>query len=232
MRLATLVSLLLPTFAIAAPKVFTVEVTSFIFNPSSIASAANGDIIQFVFSGTVGPHSVVQSSFDKPCQPLAGGFDSGFVNPSSAGVANPPYEEYNLTITDAGTPIWFYCAQSQPKPHCLEGMFGSINAPTSGGDTFDAYESAARNLKALPTQTPAGGPVGGVGVSATAGPATGHNAAASIIAAPPIASLPSVSGTAGLPTSQQAWATRSARALGLGGLVTVLAAALTAVYVL
>jgi len=231
MRLATL-TLLLTTFAVAVAKVFTVEVTSFIFNPSTITNAANGDIVQFVFSGTVGPHSVVQSSFDKPCQPITGGFNSGFVNPSSTGVSAPPYEEYNLTVTDAGTPIWFYCAQSQPKPHCLAGMFGSINSPTSGADTFPAYESAARNLKALPAQTPSSGPVGGVGASATAAPATGHNAAASTVAAPAIASLPSVDGTAGLPTTQQAWGTRSARALGLGGLVTAVVAVVAAVYVL
>jgi hypothetical protein len=82
------------------PKIF-VDVSdddgSYRFNPN-IIHAANGTVISFRFSGmcvvllasrafhrssrpccSPGNHSVTQSTFATPCQPLAVGFDSGFI---------------------------------------------------------------------------------------------------------------------------------------------------------
>ena len=44
------------------------------FTPNT-ATAAKGDVLVFTFDS--GPHSVTQGTFATPCQPLAGGFDSG-----------------------------------------------------------------------------------------------------------------------------------------------------------
>lgn len=52
-----------------------------------------------------GNHSVTQSTFANPCQPEAGGFDSGWVQ-----ILDPETEipEWNLTITDdAKRPLLF-----------------------------------------------------------------------------------------------------------------------------
>ena len=44
-----------------------------------------------------GNHTVTQSTFSKPCQPEAGGFDSGWVQIPAGTTVIP---EWNLTITD------------------------------------------------------------------------------------------------------------------------------------
>lgn len=87
-----------------------------------------------------GNHSVTQSSFDAPCDPLGNGFDSGniLISDSSSG-----FPTWNLTITNASQPIWFFCKQLVPQPHCNVGMVGSINAPSSGQFTFEGFRQAA-----------------------------------------------------------------------------------------
>lgn len=71
-----------------------------IFTPNSI-QATEGSVITFNFSGVPGNHTVAQSSFANPCQPLAGGFDSGYIQipvlPSSAS----DFPTWNLTVTNA-----------------------------------------------------------------------------------------------------------------------------------
>ncbi|KAI0030521.1 hypothetical protein K488DRAFT_20230, partial [Vararia minispora EC-137] len=111
------------------------------FIPPNITATA-GSVITFNFSGIPGFHSVSQSTFASPCQPMSGGFDSGFVE---IGVTGTPaaVPQWNLTVTNASTPIWFFCKQLAPQPHCLAGMVGSINAPATG-NTFAAFQSAAR----------------------------------------------------------------------------------------
>ncbi|KZS86726.1 hypothetical protein SISNIDRAFT_396866, partial [Sistotremastrum niveocremeum HHB9708] len=105
------------------------------FSPDNVV-AAEGDIIQFVFDGSPGQHSVVQSDFENPCQPLDGGFNSGFVD-VAAGFSGP-FQVYELQVKNASAPIWFYCAQITPEPHCPGGMSGVINQG-SGGNTIDEY---------------------------------------------------------------------------------------------
>lgn len=108
--------------------------TVFAFNPSTI-TAAKGDMVQFQFNPL--NHSVVQGSFEKPCQPLSGGFFSGFQSLSTGATSMPSF-----TITVNSTdPIWFYCSQTV-LTHCQQGMVGVIN-PTSD-QTFDMFQTAAK----------------------------------------------------------------------------------------
>lgn len=75
------------------------------YTPSQI-NASVGDTVTFTFNPK--NHTVTQSTFAAPCQPMAGGIDSNFqfVNLSAASVPS-------LTITvNATTPLWFFCRQT------------------------------------------------------------------------------------------------------------------------
>jgi plastocyanin len=106
------------------------------FDPQQV-TAQKGDIVNFEFRG--GNHTVTQSSFANPCAwqfntvTNKNGFNSGFlpfVNTSGS------VSVYSLEINDPSTPIWFFCGR---VPHCKSGMYGSINAPTTGNKTFDKF---------------------------------------------------------------------------------------------
>ncbi|KAF5345824.1 hypothetical protein D9756_010895 [Leucocoprinus leucothites] len=112
----------------------------FQFIPPSV-NATNGTVINFQFSGMPGNHSITQSTFSNPCTPMSGGFDSGWVWLPTPGLT--PIPQWNLTVTDDSKPIWFFCKQLQPAPHCKAGMVGAINAPASGRNTFENYRSQA-----------------------------------------------------------------------------------------
>lgn len=90
------------------------------FTPNNITELP-GTLVSFSFHPR--NHSVVQSSFDKPCQPLeSGGFSSGFI-PTAV---SPSGATFDIVVPD-DKPIWFYCAQVNGN-HCQSGMVGSINA--------------------------------------------------------------------------------------------------------
>ncbi|KAH9853306.1 hypothetical protein C2E23DRAFT_916962 [Lenzites betulinus] len=135
------------------------------FTPANVTASA-GSVITFVFDGIPGNHTVAQSAFAKPCEPLAGGFDSGYIAVPATTDKTASFPTFNLTVTDASKPIWFYCAQQNPAPHCLAGMVGSINAPATG-NTFDAFVSAAKAAASVVPPSPA---LSGVGALATAAP--------------------------------------------------------------
>lgn len=88
------------------------------FNPESV-TAAVGDTVSFSFFPR--NHTVVQSSFAEPCQPLQGGFFAGF-QPLAAG---PGPVKFVVTVNDT-KPIWAYCAQNTGT-HCQRGMAIVIN---------------------------------------------------------------------------------------------------------
>ncbi|PSN74604.1 Cupredoxin [Corynespora cassiicola Philippines] len=121
--------------AIAADHVVVVGNGSLTFEPDNV-EAAEGDTVTFRFWPK--NHSVAQGAFGSPCQPLDGGFWSGFV-PVAQGRGET---EFVYTVENASAPIWFYCTQGQ---HCQGGMVGAINAPTSGERTVAAYKSASEN---------------------------------------------------------------------------------------
>ncbi|KAG6916618.1 hypothetical protein DXG01_006114 [Tephrocybe rancida] len=137
----------------------------FQFIPPSI-NATNGTTITFRFTGAPGNHSITQSTFSDPCDPTPGGFDSGWVSIPGNNVTTTP--EWNLTITNTTTPLWFFCKQLVPLVHCSAGMVGAINARESGNLTFSNYQANAKNFKGQSGQGE--GSLVGHGASASVGP--------------------------------------------------------------
>ncbi|KAF8172937.1 hypothetical protein K438DRAFT_1466396, partial [Mycena galopus ATCC 62051] len=131
-----------------------------LFEPN-VALAANGTIVTFQFTGSPGNHSIVQCSFANPCQPLPGGFDSGWVSVPET-LSTPP--EWNLTITNDQIPIWFYCKQLFPFPHCHNGMVGAINVDTTN-KSLPQFANLAAAASSIPSQVENG--FVGIGASAT-----------------------------------------------------------------
>jgi plastocyanin len=87
---------------------FTVQVgasSQLAFSPTNV-TAAVGDTISFVFNPK--NHTVTQSTFTAPCQPMSGGVDSGF-QAVAAGATNVP--SFTITV-NATTPLWFFCHQT------------------------------------------------------------------------------------------------------------------------
>jgi plastocyanin len=89
---APLVPLLIAE-ALQTPKVI-MGVSGSFFNPA-VLSAELGDTVTFVFGS--GMHGVAESSFENPCFPLPGGFNSGLV---SALNVSQPIESWDLIITN------------------------------------------------------------------------------------------------------------------------------------
>jgi plastocyanin len=92
------------------------------YSPNNI-KANVGDMVQFQFAPN--NHTVTQSTFDQPCQPIAAnsnvtGFYSGFM-PVSANSTRTP--TYTIMIMNT-TPVWVYCSQGK---HCQLGMTMVIN---------------------------------------------------------------------------------------------------------
>lgn len=107
-----------------------------IFNPDEI-TAEEGDMIHFKFWPK--NHSVAQSTFAAPCEPMENGFWSGFVNTTDNEKAADTTFIYE--VTNASAPIWFYCTQGQ---HCQGGMVGVINPPQNNPNrTLDAFKELA-----------------------------------------------------------------------------------------
>ncbi|TVY73540.1 putative GPI-anchored cupredoxin, partial [Lachnellula suecica] len=109
------------------------------FTPNNMVAAV-GDFVQFQFHPV--NHSVVQSNFDSPCQPMTTGlgFFSGFM-PVTAQSSTTPTYTISINNTDA---IYYYCSQGK---HCQAGMVGSINAGTSLLAQFAAgAKGAASNI--------------------------------------------------------------------------------------
>jgi hypothetical protein len=111
-----------------------------VFNPAEIGNQSAGTVVEFSFNPKVGcscfsldaqadstatiqNHSIVQSSFAKPCVPLdQNPFFSGFI-PTAV---SPSGAIFDIVIKDT-KPLWFYCAQTKGD-HCQSGMVGSVNA--------------------------------------------------------------------------------------------------------
>ncbi|KZV98939.1 RmlC-like cupin [Exidia glandulosa HHB12029] len=111
-------------------------------------NAAVGDTVSFHFVSK--NHTVTRSSFPDPCSPLAGadGFDSGFnfVDP-----AKPEIQIFSVKVTDE-KPIWVYCRQKNPAPHCGLGMVFAVNPPAAG-NTFAEFKKKALATAGAATTT-------------------------------------------------------------------------------
>jgi len=112
------------------------------YSPTSV-TAAPGDTVTFTFQQK--NHTVTQSSFDSPCTPLEGGFDSGF-QPVDATNLNGPFPAASITIQDT-KPIWVYCRQLN---HCAAGMVFAINP---GDGQLATFQAAAKATASNATST-------------------------------------------------------------------------------
>ncbi|KAL7952012.1 hypothetical protein V8C42DRAFT_357037 [Trichoderma barbatum] len=142
------------------------------FAPDNV-KAAVGDILDFHFHAI--NHSVVMGDFANPCAPAkTGGFFSGFMPVSGSGEASETFQ-VKVNSTD---PIFFYCAQNTFS-HCVNGMSGVVNGPSSG-NTLAAYQSAAKSVKSASNPD---APFGGRLVTASGSTTTSSSSTATSAAA-------------------------------------------------
>jgi plastocyanin len=95
---------------------------SLTYSPSKV-NAEVGSMIQFQFMPK--NHTITQSNFDNPCEPLAmhsnvAGIFSGFM-PVAADATSIP--TYTIVVNHTET-MWMYCSQGM---HCQAGMAMVIN---------------------------------------------------------------------------------------------------------
>ena len=91
------------------------------FEPNNVV-AEIGDVVQWEFLPA--NHSVAQSSFGNPCQPLADG--SGFFPGFEFAVTEGESKNVFQIVVESHRPIWYYCPQTTGN-HCQRGMVGVIN---------------------------------------------------------------------------------------------------------
>ncbi|KAK8168803.1 Cupredoxin [Phyllosticta citrichinensis] len=158
------------------------------FEPNNIV-ASPGDTLTFKFYPRA--HSVVQSDFQNPCQPIENGFNSNII-PVPEGVGDTVFV---LQVNDT-RPIWIYCSQAK---HCQAGMVAVVNQ-TPGPNSLEAYAAAAKNVPAAGVPTVV---QGGVLEAASAAPTPG--------------ATPGVSNAAAAETAAYGFAGVAALAAGLWG---------------
>lgn len=109
------------------------------FEPENVV-AEIGDLIEFHFLPK--NHTVVQSSFDKPCEPLADGSGvfSGFNFATQSGEAS----NVLTFLVQNKEPFWYYCSQPNGT-HCQKGMSGVINQNFDNGKTLAVYKANSVN---------------------------------------------------------------------------------------
>ncbi|KAL8686089.1 MAG: hypothetical protein Q9218_007356 [Villophora microphyllina] len=151
-------------------------------------------------------HSVVQSTFDQPCQPInnnnasVDGFFSGFM-PVKANDSMMP--SFTIMVNDT-KPIWYYCSQGK---HCQAGMVGVINPPAANKSrTIESFTSLAKqateNLSPGQQSTSSASSSTGSGSSMSGSyGSSGSSGSASSSASVPDASGSSSSSTVTMPLS-------------------------------
>jgi plastocyanin len=111
------------------------------FDPDNVV-AQIGDVVEWHFLPK--NHSVVRSSFSKPCEPLQDqGFFSGF------NFATPEGQSKNVfqIVVQDEKPIWYYCAQTAGA-HCQNGMVGVVNQNFKSADfTLAKHKDLAAKTK-------------------------------------------------------------------------------------
>lgn len=161
MRFITSVTTALVAFiSVASAAQFTVLVgkgATNTFDPPSITGVQNGDTLSFQFQSK--NHTATQSSFAKPCEPLAGGVDSGY-QPVAAGATTFP--EWTVRLDNTTAPLWFYCKQA---PHCsAAGMVFAVN-PTAE-KTFQQFQDIAKGVAQPPSASGVASPSGSANLPA------------------------------------------------------------------
>ncbi|KAG4434165.1 hypothetical protein IFR05_010357 [Cadophora sp. M221] len=186
---------------------------SLAYYPNNI-KAEVGDMVQFQFAPN--NHTVTQSTFDAPCQPIAAnsnvtGIYSGFMPVSASSTTTPTY----TIMVKAKTPMWLYCSQGK---HCQNGMTMVINENTAANATrsLSEYQAlAAKSTVNLPGTAVTGGSSNTTtGTGSESGSGTGTGTSPSGTASGTSAPQATSSGSA-------AHHVRAGDAMGLGGLFAV-----------
>ncbi|CCT64063.1 uncharacterized protein FFUJ_04756 [Fusarium fujikuroi IMI 58289] len=173
----------------AAVHVVKVGENGLNFTPAQ-TSAKAGDTVEFHFYE--GFHSVAQSSFAKPCEPInSTAFFSGDQN-----VKTKVSDKVFTIEVKTDDPIWYYCAV---QGHCQGGMVGAINAPTSGAKSFDNYAKAAADSEdsSAPKST-GGGTFGAAETGSASGSASGTATATATESGTAASASATESGNAGI----------------------------------
>ncbi|RDL41366.1 uncharacterized protein BP5553_01345 [Venustampulla echinocandica] len=88
-------------------------------SPSFVPSSVNANIgDEVIFKFLAGNHTITQSTYDKPCEKLLGGFDSGYM-----GGHGDIADVFTLKVNGIG-PSWFF---SQQSGECGNGMVFALN---------------------------------------------------------------------------------------------------------
>lgn len=141
--------------------------------PNNI-KAAVGDMVQFQFAPA--NHTVTQSTFDAPCQPIAmnsnvTGIYSGFMPVSASATTTPTY----TVMINSTTPMWLYCSQGK---HCQNGMTMVINENTAANASrsLSAFQSlAAKATVNLPGTATSAGTSGSTTTNSTSSSNSGES---------------------------------------------------------
>jgi len=206
MRFSLAVAALAPVLSASAADILVLVGAGGLlaFSPPNV-TAAVGDTIAFQFQGK--NHSVTQSTFANPCQiqtTPAQGIDSGFQPVDNTSATLP---QWSFTVNNASTPLWFFCAQTNPAVHCQKGMVFSVNANPNSAKSFAVFQAAAM----------AGDQAAAVESSAAAG--------ASAVAGAVGAATSAVGSAAGAATSAAAGAVGAATSAAAGDASAVASAA-------
>ncbi|EGG03233.1 uncharacterized protein MELLADRAFT_72584 [Melampsora larici-populina 98AG31] len=113
------------------------------FDPNRILPVA-GDTITFTWSvpsyinnPPTGSYSATQGSYGSPCQPMAGGFDSGPRTTAAESSGSAPSMVFQVKDTQ---PLYFY---SSVGDQCKQGMVLGVNSAASGDGSVESYIIAA-----------------------------------------------------------------------------------------
>ncbi|KIL64606.1 hypothetical protein M378DRAFT_126435 [Amanita muscaria Koide BX008] len=121
------------------------------FDPSDINPVV-GDIVSFTFAS--GTHSVVQSTFDHPCTPINGGYNSG----SHTVDANIPLNDTTLPVgqlyINDTIPQWFF---DQASGQCQQGAVMAVNPTVTQNVTAFKANAAQDTTPATSSTSSASG---------------------------------------------------------------------------
>lgn len=183
------------------------------YEPNNLVAAV-GDMVQFQFAPA--NHTVTQSTFDNPCQPIAlhsnvTGIFSGFMPVAATAETTPTY----TILINNTTPMWLYCSQGK---HCQNGMTMVINENTkaNASRSLAAFQALAKTQTVnLPGNAVSNGTTG---VSNTPESSLGASGAS------PSATSTSTGGSTKSTTASSASAITVSGSLAMGGALAVVMA--------
>ncbi|KAK8087001.1 GPI-anchored cupredoxin-like protein 1 [Apiospora phragmitis] len=141
-----------PPAAAATHSVIVGGAAGLVYTPAEV-KAKKGDMVIFTFMSA--NHTATQSTFDKPCDAMPGGMDSGF-QPNANNTVNPPPQVAMQVMVE--TPLWFYCRQSG---HCGKGMTFSINPTAEKSQAIFQSMAIAQKGMGAPSAIVGGGAANG-----------------------------------------------------------------------